>query len=73
MQLLGNRLARTQAGVPVREEEAGAAEDSVMQDGAAEGPAGSGIATPVAGDKPAAGGGGGGGGGAKGKKKKGKR
>ncbi|KAJ9152163.1 hypothetical protein NKR19_g4629 [Coniochaeta hoffmannii] len=75
MQLLGNRLARTQAGVPVREDgEAG--EDVVMADAAGE--AGSGVATPVGGggekgvaDKAAGGGGGGGGG--KGRKKKGKR
>lgn len=64
MQLLGSQLARTQAGVPVRE-----VDEEVLPDAPAEG---SGVATPVTGDKPATGGGAGGGG-AKGKKKKGKR
>ncbi|OIW33694.1 hypothetical protein CONLIGDRAFT_188411 [Coniochaeta ligniaria NRRL 30616] len=68
MQLLGSHLARTQAGVPVREV---GGDDELLPDAT---PAeGSGVATPVVGavgDKPAAGAAGGGG---KGKKKKGKR
>lgn len=73
MQLLGNRLARTQAGVPVREE----ADEEILPDaGGVVGEGGSGVATPV-GEKgaaaAAAGGVGGGGGGGKGRKKKGKR
>lgn len=65
MQLLGSQLARTQAGVPVRE-----VDDEALPDAAAAAE-GSGVATPVAADRPAAGAAGGGGG--KGKKKKGKR
>lgn len=69
MQLLGNRLARTQAGLPVKEE----VDDEVLPDATGMGEGGSGVATPVGEKGPAATGGGGGGGGGKGRKKKGKR
>ncbi|KAB5570783.1 signal recognition particle 9 kDa protein-domain-containing protein [Coniochaeta sp. 2T2.1] len=79
--LLGNQLGGVMAGVPpvsVKQDvDGGAGEDVVMGEaGAAGAEGGSGVATPVGGDKQVGGGdkgGAGGTGGGKGKKKKGKR